>query len=150
MKIKAKLELPNKEELMKGCGLNEGGKAQRYIDNFVLEHSSPYEPGKHVHDSGKNATRIGSGEVIWDSPDANYLYEGKLMVDPISLKGAFYSPDYGFWSRPNTQKIIDPQNRDLTFHGGGKRGDHWFDRMIEEKYDDLVEGVQHIVNGDDI
>ena len=146
MKIKAKLELPSYEELSKITGLNKGGKVQQYIDQFVLYHSDNYTPGKHINDSGRIGTQIGSGEVIWDSPDANYLYEGKLMVDPITLKGAFFSPSYGFWSRPNTAKIMSPSGKNLVFHGGGNRGDHWFDRMIENEMDDLLEGIEKIVS----
>lgn len=145
MKIKASLELPN--DLVKSVGLDEGGKVQKYIDSFVLYHSEPYVPGKHIHDSGVIATKIGSGKVIWDTPDANYLYEGKLMVDPITLKGAFFAPDYGFWSRPNTQKIMDPTGRDLVYHGGGLRGSHWFDRMIENEMDDLLDGIVKLIGG---
>ena len=145
MKIKASLELP--KDLVKSVGLDEGGKVQIYIDSFVLYHSEPYVPGKHIHDSGVVATKIGSGKVIWDTPDANYLYEGKLMVDPITLKGAFFAPDYGFWSRPNTQKIMDPTGRDLVYHGGGLRGSHWFDRMIENEMDDLLDGIVKLIGG---
>jgi hypothetical protein len=145
LKIKASLELP--KDLVKSVGLDEGGKVQKYIDSFVLYHSEPYVPGKHIHDSGVVATKIGSGKVIWDTPDANYLYEGKLMVDPITLKGAFFAPDYGFWSRPNTQKIMDPTGRDLVYHGGGLRGSHWFDRMIENEMDDLLDGIVKLIGG---
>jgi hypothetical protein len=145
LKIKASLELP--KDLVKSVGLDEGGKVQKYIDSFVLYHSEPYVPGKHIHDSGVVATKIGSGKVIWDTPDANYLYEGKLMVDPITLKGAFFAPDYGFWSRPNTQKIMDPTGRDLVYHGGGLRGPHWFDRMIENEMDDLLDGIVKLIGG---
>lgn len=145
MKIKASLELP--KDLVKSVGLDEGRKVQKYIDSFVLYHSEPYVPGKHIHDSGVVATKIGSGKVIWDTPDANYLYEGKLMVDPITLKGAFFAPDYGFWSRPNTQKIMDPTGRDLVYHGGGLRGSHWFDRMIENEMDDLLDGIVKLIGG---
>ena len=145
MKIKASLELP--KDLVKSVGLDEGGKVQKYIDSFVLYHSEPYVPGKHIHDSGVVATKIGSGKVIWDTPDANYLYEGKLMVDPITLKGAFFAPDYGFWSRPNTQKIMDPTGRDLVYHGGGLRGSHWFDRMIDNEMDDLLDGIVKLIGG---
>ena len=74
------------------------------------------------------------------------------MVDPITLKGSFYSPNYGHWSRPYydplfTGKIMDPKGRDLEYHGGGLRGSKWFDRMIRDKYDDLVKGIQNIVDG---
>jgi len=147
LRIKANLIMPNSQELMKSVGLNKRGKAQCVIDSFVLYHSEPYVPGRHIHEQGINATDIGSGKVIWNSPDANYLYEGKLMVDPITLKGAFFSPNYGFWSRPKTQKTMDPQNRNLHYHGGGLRDKKWFDRMINEEMNDLIEEVQNIVNG---
>jgi len=147
LRIKANLILPSVQDLMKSVGLDEGGKAQKCIDSFVLYHCEPYVPGKHIHQAGVVGTKIGSGQVIWDSPDANYLYEGKLMVDPFTLKGAFFSKDYGFWSRPNTQKILDPQGRDLQYHGGGLRGKKWFDRMIEAEENDLITEVQKVVNG---
>ena len=159
MKIKAKLEMPSVEEMIKATGLEEGGRVQKYIDTFVLYHSEPYEPGKHIHDSGVNATQIGSGKVVWNDPSAEYLYEGKLMVDPFTKVAAFpirggkisfRESDgniEGFVSRKNTQKVIDPRNRDLHFHGGGKRGDHWFDRMIDDEMGELTDGVQRIVNG---
>ena len=44
-------------------------------------------------------------QVIYNSPYAHYQWEGKLYVDPITGKGAFYDPDYGFWSRPGVTKI---------------------------------------------
>lgn len=44
-------------------------------------------------------------KVTYNSPYAHYQWEGKLYVDPITHKGAFYSTDYGFWSRPGVTKI---------------------------------------------
>lgn len=141
MEIKAKLKLPDYKKLETLSGLNKTGKVQQCIDAFVLYKSEPFEPGRHIHQSGVIGTKIGSGKVIWDSPDANYLYEGMLMVDPITLKGAFFNSNYGFWSRPNTQKIIDPKNRDLKFIRGGS---HWFEKI---NIDELLEDIEKIVGG---
>ena len=69
------------------------------------------------------------------------------MVDSITLKGAFFNPNYGFWSRPHTQKIMDPNGRNLEYHNGGKRGSKWFDRMIESEMNDLLEGISNIIDG---
>lgn len=123
---------------MKQCGVDEGGKMQRYIDKFVLYESEPYLPGKHIHAGGVVNTKIGSGMVVWDTSDAQFLNEGKWMVDPETL-----SP----FARKGTQKILDPQGRDLTYHGGGLRGSDWFNRMIKDKEDELVKGCQNIVSG---
>ncbi|MCI6265864.1 MAG: minor capsid protein [Erysipelotrichaceae bacterium] len=160
MNIKAHLILPNSKDLMKSVGLNEGGKVQKYIDNFVINESEPYLPGnRHLYDSSRISTKLGSGQVIYNTPDANYLYEEKLMVDPFAKVGAFPirngkisfkksdGPIEGFVSRKNVPKIMDPKNRDLHFHGGSMRKGKWFDRMIDDKMDDLLNGVQNIVNG---
>lgn len=138
MKIKANLILPSSKELAKITGLDKGGKVQQYIDSFVFYHSEPYLPGKHIHNQSVAANNFGSGKVIWNTPDANYLYEGKLMVDALT---------HSAWGRPNQPKIMDPQNRDLHYHGGGLREDHWFDRMISTEMNELVKGVKNIANG---
>ena len=147
MKLKANLILPSTNELIKSVGLDKGGKVQQYIDNFVFTRCEPYLPGIHLYRDSESANKFGSGRVVWNTPDANYLYEGKLMVDPITLKGAFYNQNYGYWSRPNTQKIIDPKGRDLTYHGGGLRGKEWFDRMVDVEMDNLLIGIKNIVDG---
>jgi len=145
MKIKAHLNL-NSKDLIKSVGLDENGKVQKYIDSFILNETKPFLPGqRHLYQSGVIGTEIGSGLIIWNSPDANYLYEGKLMVDPVYLKGAFFSENYGFWSRPNVQKIMDPQGRDLKNKKEGK--DHWFDKAMQTKMDDLLNGISHIIDG---
>lgn len=138
MNIKATYHLPKIPELMKKCELNEDGKVQKYIDSFVLFKSEPYLPGRHIHAAGIANTRIGKGEVVWDSPDARFLYEGKLMVDPETL-----SP----YARKGIQKIMDPENRDLEYHGGGLRGKDWFERMINSEQDELIKGCQKIIDG---
>ncbi len=157
MKIKAKLNMPNYKELAKLTGLNKHGEVQKYIDNFVLTESDDYTPGNHINDSGRNSTQIGSGKVVWGANDANYLYEGKMMVDSKYKVGAFpirdgkidfnkkHGPIDKFVSRKGEPKIPDPKGRDLHYRGGVKK-DHWFDKMIDDKMDDLLDGVQHIIN----
>lgn len=159
MKIKANLILPTAKELQHMTGLDKGGKVQKYVDGFIFDRSEPYLPGYHLYRESKVANHYGSGQVIWNTPDANNLYEGKLMVDPVYKVGAFpirggkISFDEkdgtieGYVSRRNVQKVIDPKKRDLNYHGGGLRNKKWFDRMIEDKMDELVQNVQHIVDG---
>ena len=138
MNIKANLILPDADKLMQLMGLDEGGKVQKYIDGFIFDHSEPYLPGYHLYRDSKSANNPGNGQVIWNTQDANYLYEGKIMVDAVT---------YSAWARPNTQKIMDPKNRDLHYHGGGLRDKKWFDHMINDKMDDLLNGIPNIING---
>jgi len=141
LRIVARLYLSSVEEMMKKCGLNEGGKVQQYIDNFVLEQSEPYIPHKtgELITSGSRSTKIGSGQVIWNTPYAHYIYEGKLMVSPSTGSS---------WAKKHEQKIYAEPQKTLKYHNGdNNRKDHWFDRMIIDKKKELIKGCQAIVNG---
>ena len=65
------------------------------------------------------------GKVTYTSDYAHYQWEGKLYVDPITHKGAFYDPNYGFWSRPGVTKI--PSNKSLVYSKDKNPGatSHW-------------------------
>lgn len=79
------------------------------------------------------------GEVYMYHPDSaygHYQYEGKVYIDPVYRKAAFYSPEYGFWSRPGVQKVeserfLTYSQPDATMHWGevafDNHGDEWLD-----------------------
>lgn len=72
------------------------------------------------------------GEVYLYPPNSDYghyQYEGELYVDPITGKGAFYSPEYGFWSRPGVTKI--PSGRPLNYSQPNAVA-HWGEVAIRE------------------
>ncbi|MGN1298248.1 MAG: minor capsid protein [Clostridia bacterium] len=141
MKITARLFLPSVEKMMKNCGLNEGGEVQKYIDNFVLEQSEPYMPHKSgvLIASGSLSTKIGSGQVIWNIPYAHYMYEGKLMISPSTGSS---------WAKKYEEKIYAEPQKTLDYHSGdNNRREHWFDRMIIDKKEELIKGCQKIVDG---
>lgn len=55
-------------------------QAQRWLDNEVVKDSTPYTPMKTgaLMRSGINATRYGSGEVVWSTPYSAKCYYLKL------------------------------------------------------------------------
>lgn len=138
MKIVAHLIFPGAKQILKETGLNDGGKVQKYIDSFVFNKSEPYLPGHHIYRESEPLNKPGSGHVIWSTPDVMYLYYGKLMVDPETGSS---------FARRGTQKIMDPKNRDLVYHGGGLRREKWDERFLAAEMDNLIEGVQKIVDG---
>lgn len=77
-------------------------------------------------------TLIGTVEIspfqIWYKQKyAWYIYQGEKYIDPLYGIGAFYSPDYGFWSRPGVTKI--PSGEKLKFQGSGT--DHWDEKAAQ-------------------
>lgn len=151
MTIVARLDV-NVNDIMKNHGLDDGGEAQRYIDNECIRLMDPYTPflnGALMASVRLNSV-IGSGKLVQATPYARYQYYGNLMVDPITLKGSFYDPKTGrHWSRPGVGKIMDPGGRKLQ-HNTSKNpqaGPHWFERMVADHGDDIGRGAAKVAGG---
>lgn len=148
--ITASLDL-NLDEILKKHGLDEGGLVQKYIDSEVIRMMDPYTPDRNgvLKQSIRIHSKIGSGLLTQATPYAHYLYYGKLYVDPYTLKGAFYSKYWGFWSRPNVKKIPDPNGRELRYSTDRSplAGKMWFERMKADKKDQLLRGAIMISGG---
>jgi len=89
--------------------------------------SEPYTPrltGTLVR-SGILGTDIGSGKVQWIAPYARYQYYGKVMAG----------------------KPRKPTSKNLVYHGGGKRGAFWFERMKEVSGKTIIDGAKKIAGG---
>ncbi len=119
-------------------GLEEGGRAQRYVDSEVLRLNAPYlahHTGEY-RNSGRLGTVIGSGEVVYNTPKARFLYYGKVMVG-VNSRSA--------WARKNEKKVT--VNRNLQYRGGGLRGAFHFERMKADHRDDILKGAAKITGG---
>ena len=65
------------------------------------------------------------GEVYLYPPASDYghyMYEGEIYEDPVYHKGGFFTPAYGWWSRPGVQKV--PSGR-WIFYGRDTAEAHW-------------------------
>lgn len=136
------------EAILKDRGLDEGGKVQRFFSSEVMRVSNPYLPFKAgALQASARLTDKGDG-LIYDTPYARYHWHGKLMVDPITKKGAFYNPKTGrFWSRPNTPKELT--DRDLKYRGAPMRGPRWVERAWIDHGDEVIKATQDYMGGGD-
>ncbi len=103
---------------------------------------TPFVPGGTSSHLNQNVD-LQVDKIIYQGPDAHYLYTGKKYIDPKYKKGAFYSPDFGYWSRPGITKINSGEN--LVYHTVGT-GSRWDKRMWTSKGNDVVKKVQNYVN----
>jgi len=126
--------------------LGPGSELQKFIDSTVLNGVEPYVPrrsGTLTKNGILNTTaNPGSGYIDWTMPYARYLWYGKLMVDPTTRKGAFYSDDFGFWSRPGVKK--DLTDTDLKFDQSRHpfAGAKWAERYTADHLTELSGMVQ--------
>ena len=85
-------------------------KAQDALDAQVWQDIQRYMPMDTASlivetDTLNKSTR---GEVYLYPPDSDYghyQHEGEVYEDPVYGKGAFYDPEYGYWSRPGVKKV---------------------------------------------
>lgn len=147
MQVTASLDL-NLDALLKKKGINDMGRVQKFIDNECIRLMYDYTPNRNgmLIASLKANTVIGEGMLKQHTPYARYLYYGKLYVDPITLKGAFYSDKYGFWSRPGVSKIPDPGGRMLKYDQNKsiKAGRLWFERMKADHLENIRKGAAKV------
>lgn len=115
-------------------------KAQYYLDNQIMNDMVLYMP--HQDGTLVNLTRLqsaalaGTGRVVAAAPpQGRFLYEGKVMVDPVTG-----SP----WARKGAKKVVT--DRPLTY-SNPKATPHWFDTAKESHGKAWVKGVKRIAGG---
>ena len=114
--------------------------AQFVFDSTVMKDMKPYMPhqtGTFINiTSAQSASLAGSGTVVAAAaPMGRFLYEGKVMVDPLTG-----SP----FARPGAKKVVT--DRDLKY-SNPKATPHWFDTAKENHGKSWVREVKKIAGG---
>lgn len=143
MKFEIDAFIPSQQELLKELGLGEDGYVQRVVDETFMHYMKLKMP---IKDYGlvNNTRNPKGGLVTVEEAYAHYQNEGILYVDPDYKVGAFYSPSYGYWSRPKVKKI--PSTRKLEYHSGANRGAHFVERTASENFNDIVSAAQQALD----
>lgn len=110
----------NADKIIRKFGLEDGGRVQQYIDSECLRLCAPKVPKDNnlLIRSGNANTKIGSGEVIYDTPYARRWY---------------YMP-------------ANFQDGSGSGMGAVGRGNYWFERMKQEHREDILKGAQKRAN----
>lgn len=114
--------------------------AQKKLDSMVMTDMKPYMPhqtGTFINiTSAQSASLAGSGTVVAAAaPMGRFLYEGKVMVDPVTG-----SP----WARPGAKKVVT--DRELKY-SNPKATPHWFDTAKKNQGKSWVKEVKKIAGG---
>lgn len=87
------------------------------------------------------------GEVYLYPPDSDYghyQYEGIKYIDPVYGTGAFYDPEYGYWSRPGVEKI--PSSQPLFYQRETAEA-HWDEAAYQNHIKDWVRVAKNSMKG---
>ena len=144
MSTTIKFDLASANQIIKNRGLATGGVIQKKFTNEIASSSERFIP--HLQGVLAGSAFIPtSGEYLeYNTPYARYLWHGKLMVDPITGKGAFFSQEHGFWSRKGVQKVLT--ETDLNFSGGPIRGPKWTLRAWDVDGSQILRGIERELN----
>mgnify|MGYP006875945854 CR=1 FL=1 len=123
--------------------------AQDALDNEFLTRMLQHVPGE---DGGAlrgdikrfNETNGERGAIYAYNPNGvpygHYQYEGIMYADQKTRKGAFYTPEYGFWSRPGVEKV--PTTRLLQYKNPDAVRD-WARYTAEHEKQPIVEAAKN-------
>lgn len=118
-------------------------EAQFWLDSEVMTSMVPFMPmrdGNFINETKlQSASLAGTGKVVAGvSPMGRFLYEGLVMVDPLTG-----SP----WARKGAKKVVTdrPLQFDKTRHPYAT--DHWFDEAKQKDGKKWIKGVKKIAGG---
>ncbi len=114
-------------------GIQNGGPAHAYFTEQCYKHMMPFVPGGVISHLN-NLAKLNVDSITYASPDAHYLYVGKLYVDPVTKSS---------YARKGVTKI--PTNKNLKYHTLGT-GAFWDRRMISFDMNEVVKEVQTYVD----
>lgn len=144
--FKIDIDLAGTEDILKNHGLQEAGAAQQFFTSEIMRLSDPYVPFRSgpLKNTVTNAPNWDG--IIYNTPYARYHWYGKLMVDPITKKGAFYDPKSGrYWSRPNTPKELT--DKDMQYTGAPLRGPRWVERCWIDNKGSIIKSTEAFIGG---
>lgn len=114
--------------------------AQFALDSAVMTSMVPFMPmqdGTFIEKTrAESASLAGSGKVVAAAaPEGRFLYQGKLMVDPVTRSA---------WARKAVKKVLTAKN--LQYSKAKARA-KWFDAAKKADGDKWVRVVKNIAGG---
>ena len=127
--------------------------AQTHLEMMIAEDIKPYMPmvtGNFIQRTqAYNGALLGTGVVmIAPAPFGRYLYEGKVMVDSVTGKGArpikLKTGEVIYRHRAGSTLVAT--NRPLKYSRAGAT-DHWYERAKADNWDRWMDVIENDVGG---
>ena len=128
-------------DLLVACGLQRGGRVQRFIDQRVIDGCTgggyvPASPDRTLEFSAQVSTEIGSGQVIWNMPYARFQYYGRVMTDELGRT----------WVGPGERKpVITERRLDYDTAQNPLAGAFWFERAKADQLNQWLEEARRVM-----
>ena len=122
----AELTMQEANEIIKNKGMHPGGDLQAFHTQNVLRRIKKYMPfvTGRLYKIAVIQTNIRKPEIVTDSPDAKYLFYGKVMVDPKTGIAGFMTPE-GWRSRRGCVKVRTDRDLQYNKNKNPRAGPRW-------------------------
>ena len=127
-------------------------KAKLFLANEAQKFMTPFVPADSLSlvQNVRTYSVSNGGVVEYNSPYAHYQFMGKLYVDKKTGKGAFFSPDYGFWSRKKATKKKTSKDLNYNVFRHPQATSHWDKAMSVAYGKELGESLEKYLRGDPV
>ena len=122
----AYLEMNSVQQILRDKGLDAAGDVQQFHTANVLRRITKYMPflsGMLIKLTIAQ-TVISRPEIVTDAQEAQYLFRGKVMVDPQNGAAGFMTPE-GWRSRKGCVKVRTSRDLKYTKTKNSRAGPRW-------------------------
>ena len=147
MSTRIKVEMQPVNRIVTKLGINPSGDVQMQVTRIINQRITKYMPFR----SGALATKLklikSPTEIEVLGPYARTMYNGEVMVDPVTGAAGFRTADGQWRSRRGVAKVPSgrPFNYDTTKNP--QAGPFWDRRMMAAEGSAIRNEVQQYVNG---
>lgn len=133
-------------EIKARLGIEPNGRVQRYFQDACYRYMDKYVPYDDGGLAYKQVDLSNPNYIVYQSPYAHYMYEGKVMGPNIPIKNK--AGEVTGWFSPKGQSK-HYTGKDIKYNkkaGHEYAGPHWDERMKSAEMDNLVKEVQNYIN----
>ena len=143
----AVLTMQEANEIIRNKGLAPGGDKQAFHTQNVLRRIKKYMPfvSGVLFKVTQIQTDIRKPEIVTEAPQAEYLFEGKVMVDPKTNAAGFMTPE-GWRSRKGCVKILTARNLEYNKTKNPQAGPHWDVALSTNEGPAMAADLQRFIN----
>ena len=128
--ITAYLTMKELNQIIKDKGMDAAGDVQAFHTQNVLRRIKKYMPfvSGARYKITVAQTDIHEPLIVTDAPQAKYLFQGKVMIDPAINAAGFLTPE-GWRSRKGSIKVLTGRDLEYSKEKNPAAGPHW-DRAV--------------------